>query len=135
MSGRWIQFHPSSRGSQLSGDTGARQGLFERCVRRAVNFSCFVCKYEGVTFSNTDLVRRFIKGTFEQNPTFPKQLKETWDVNTVLTIAEHLDASRRTDPKGANFEVSDAYGPIVGTEVSDITRTGHSTPVSEGQKV
>ena len=42
--------------------------------------SCFLCKYEGVTFGNTDLVR-FIKGTFEQNPTFPKQLKETWDEN------------------------------------------------------
>ena len=49
--------------------------------------------------------------------------------------AEHLDASRHTDPKGANFEVSDAYSPIVGTKVSNITRTGHSTHVTEGQKV
>ena len=53
-------------------------------VRSAL--SCFLCHYEGVTFGNTDLVRWFIKGTFEQNPTFPKQLKETWDVNIALTV-------------------------------------------------
>ena len=51
--------------------------------------SCFLCKYEGVTFGNTDLVR-FIKGTFEQTPIFPKQLKQTWDVNIVLTMLNTL---------------------------------------------
>ena len=57
------------------------------CAARSA-LSCFLCKYEGVTFSNTDRVRRFIKRTFEQNPTFPKQLKETWDVNIVLTMLD-----------------------------------------------
>ena len=37
VSGGWFQFHPYSRGSQRSGNTGATQGLFERCVRRAVS--------------------------------------------------------------------------------------------------
>ena len=88
---------------------------------------CFLCYYEGVIFGNTDLARRFIKGTFEQNPTFPKQLKRNLGCKYCVTHAEHLDASRQSDPNGAKFEVSDAYGSVAGTKVSNVTRTGHST--------
>jgi len=52
------------------------------CTARSA-LSCKLTSYEGVTFGNTDLVKRFIKGVFESNPTFPKQ-SETWDVNIVL---------------------------------------------------
>ena len=56
------------------------------CTARSA-LSCYLCKYEGVSFGNTDLVRRFIKGAFERNPSLPKQsLKETWDVNIVLDM-------------------------------------------------
>ena len=51
--------------------------------------SCYLYKYEGATFGNTDLIGRFIKGTFEKNPGLPKQsLEETWDANTVLSMFE-----------------------------------------------
>lgn len=44
--------------------------------------SCFLCKYEGVTFC----IMTWYDGSFKQNPTFHKQLKEPWNVNIVLTM-------------------------------------------------
>ena len=54
------------------------------CTARSA-LSCYLCKYDGVSFGSTELVRRLIKGAFEENPTLPRQ-KETWDVNTVLDM-------------------------------------------------
>ena len=54
------------------------------CTARSA-LSCYLCKYDGVSFGSTELVRRLIKGAFEESPTLPRQ-KETWDVNTVLDM-------------------------------------------------
>ena len=47
----------------------------------------FIDPFEGVPFGENVLVKRLMKGVFENKPTLPKQ-NSTWDVNTVLKEME-----------------------------------------------
>ena len=49
--------------------------------------SCFLNPFEGAPFGLNVLVKRLMKGVFENKPTLPKQIS-TWDVNTVLKELE-----------------------------------------------
>ena len=49
--------------------------------------SCSLNTFNGVPFGNTTIVKRFMKGMFEQNPSLPKYVC-TWDVNSVLEMLE-----------------------------------------------
>lgn len=114
MKDKWIQFHQLLEVAVncLASLVECKLSYSAICTARSA-LSCYLKPFDGLPFGSCALVKRFMKGVFEVNPSLPKW-HTTWDVNTVLELLETWAPVEKLTLKEITMKLCMLIAPLSG---------------------